>query len=99
MHVMLTWEIQAQGERWTAINTQLKDVLKGYSWVRPLRATYIVKVNSPENRLELKTSIIDVIKSTNEKINFVMTPAMEGGSYTGWLPKDLWDKVNQRTKP
>lgn len=98
MHVTLSWEITATGERWTQINNALKGALKGYSWVRPLKTLYVVKVDSAEDRQELKDSLLAVIRSTQEKVHLVITPPMDGGSYTGWLPRDLWDKINQRTK-
>lgn len=98
MHVVISWEITATGDRWTAINTSLKEALKGYSWVRPLKTFYIVKVQSQEQRNELNATLVKVVKGTHERINFVMTPAMEGGSYSGWLPRDLWEKINQRTQ-
>ncbi len=99
MHVTLAWDITATGDRWSQINTALKGVLKGYSWVRPLRTVYIVKVSSSEERQQLKDALIAVVESVSEKVHFIITPPMEGGKYTGWLPRDLWDKINQRTKP
>jgi hypothetical protein len=95
---MLSWDIAATGERWTAINARLKEVLSTYSWVRPLKTVYIVKVASQEQRQELKAAFVDVVKSTSERVNFVMSPPMEGGSYSGWLPKPLWEKIAKRTK-
>ena len=99
MHVTLSWEITATGQRWTEINNALKGALKGYSWVRPLKTLYVVKLASAEERQELKDAILGVIKSVDESVHLVITPPMEGGSYAGWLPRDLWDKINQRTKP
>ena len=98
MHVTLSWEITATGDRWMQVNNALKAALKGYSWVRPLKTLYVVEVKSAQDRQELKDALLAVIKATPEKVNLVITPPMEGGSYTGWLPKDLWDKINQRTK-
>ena len=99
MHVTLCWEIAATDERWTEINNALKGALKGYSWVRPLKTLYVVKVSSSEERKQLKDALVTVVKSVDEKVYFVLTPLMEGSGYSGWLPRDLWDKINQRTKP
>lgn len=98
MHVTVSWDISATGPRWLEINELMKGALKGYSWVRPLKSLYIVKVDSLEDRTALKDGLVNVVKSVDEKIHFLITPAMEGGTYSGWLPKSLWEKINQRTK-
>lgn len=98
MHVTVSWDISATGPRWTEINDLMKGALKGYSWVRPLKSLYIVKVASAEDRTILKDGLVRVIKSVDEKVHVLITPPMEGGTYTGWLPKGLWEKINQRTK-
>ena len=76
----------------------MKEKLKGYSWVRPLSTFYVVKVSSSDHRDQLIDQLVSVAKANTEKIHFVASPAMTGGGYNGWLPKDLWDKINQRTK-
>jgi len=98
MHVTVSWDISATGPRWTEINELMKGALEGYSWARPLKSLYIVKVDSVEERNALKEALVNVAKSIDEKVYFLMTPAMDGGTYTGWLPKNLWEKINQRTK-
>ncbi|CAI9009773.1 MULTISPECIES: hypothetical protein [Burkholderia] len=98
MHVTISWDISASDNRWSEINDMMKAKLKGYSWVKPLKSVYVVKVDSLEDRIELKDALNDVIKSVDEKIHLLITPAMEGGTYAGWLPKGLWEKINLRTK-
>jgi hypothetical protein len=98
MHVTVSWDISATGNRWTEINNLMKGALEGYSWVRPLKTVYILKVDSVEERTELKNALVNVIKSVDEKVHVLITPPMEGGSYSGWLPKSLWEKINQRAK-
>ena len=98
MHITLSWDISATGDQWKTINDNLREQLQGYSWVRPLSTFYIVKVNSAEQRDNLVDALISVIKQSHEKIHFVVTPLMTGGGYNGWLPQDLWDKINERTK-
>lgn len=98
MHIMLSWDIAATGEKWNAANARMKEALSGYSWVRPLKTLYIVKVSSQEQRQELKAALVEVVQGTTERITFVMTPAMEGGAYSGWLPKPLWEKIAKRVK-
>lgn len=99
MHVTVSWDISATGTKWTEINNEMKGTLQGYSWVRPLKSLYVVKVDSPEERGELKDALISIIKKNKDrKIHLLITPLMQGGSYTGWLPKSLWEKLDQRTK-
>jgi hypothetical protein len=100
MHTMLVWEVTAKSEvRRKQLNDALRAKLRGYSWVRPLASAYVVKVQSTEDRDELKKALVEVITSNPEKIHLIVSPVMEGGRYGGFLPKDLWDKLNQRTKP
>ncbi|MEX2359606.1 MAG: hypothetical protein WD803_00850 [Gammaproteobacteria bacterium] len=98
MHVALSWDIKAVSPRWTEINDDMKEQLNGYSWVRPLSTYYVVNVQSAQDRDELVDKLVGVAKRHTETIYFVVTPVMTGGGYNGWLPKDLWDKINQRTK-
>lgn len=98
MHVALSWDISASGERWTQINNAMREQFKGYSWVRPLRTFYVIKVQSTDDRDALVNRIVEVTKGFTETIHFVVTPVMSGGGYNGWLPQELWDKINQRTQ-
>jgi len=98
MHITVCWDISAGSDRWTQINNQMKESLKGYSWARPLRTLYVIKVETEDDRQKIKDSLVSVIKSVPEKVHLIVTPAMSGGVYAGWLPKDMWEKINQRTK-
>lgn len=98
MHVAICWDISATGARWNAINEKLKAEIKSYSWVRPLGTLYVVKVTSTEDRDSLVDRLTAIVKNLPEKVHFVVTPTMSGGRYNGWLPKDLWDKINERTE-
>lgn len=97
MHVTLSWDISAEGARWNEINEKLKAEIKNYSWVRPLKTVYVVKVASLEDRNSLTERLISVIKSNNYDVNVMVTPVMTGGRYNGYLPRDLWEKINERT--
>ncbi len=97
MHVALSWDISADGERWKAINDALRAGLKGYSWVRPLSTFYIVKVGGESDRQAMLQKLEAIAKGTSEKVNIVITPVMPSGRYNGYLPREMWDKINQRT--
>ncbi len=96
MHFLVAWDIKTRSE-YLKLNNQLKGCLKGYSWVRPLKNIYIVKVDSMEDRKLIRTSLNGVAKENGKKINILIGPLMEGGSYGGWLPMLLWDKIKKRT--
>ena len=98
MHFVVSWDVSADGTRWTEINEQMLDCLSGYSWVKALSTFRIVRVRSQNEWASIKEALVAVAESTPEKVHFVMSPLMEGGSYGGWLPKSLWPKIRERTE-
>ena len=97
MHILVSWDIRAQGARWTEINDRLKECLKGYSWVKPLKTLYIVQIDTIETREAIRQGLAAVCADCPKEVHLILTPAMEGGKYGGWLPKRLWPKIRQRT--
>lgn len=98
MHVVVSWDIKTEGPRWSEIDDGMRTALKPHSWVRPLSTFYIVRVASDVERRLLKDRLREVVTSVPEKVHYIVTPAMVGGSYSGWLPKDMWEKINLRTQ-
>lgn len=98
MHIAVAWEIQGKGQKWSELNDALKAVIKPYSWARPLSSLYIIKVSSDLERQKIANGLTAAVKSAGLPTSYVMSPAMEGGSYEGWLPKDMWNAINERTK-
>ena len=96
MHIVVSWDISVNGDKWKEINDALKSCLKGYSWVKPLRTLYIVQVQTVDERKTIKNSMIEVCKKYSAEIDLVISPVMEGGNYAGWLPKELWTKIKAR---
>lgn len=97
MHFIVSWDTKAQGERQSEINSALKGCLKGYSWVRPLVAFYIVKVDSQKDWDSIFECLTNVARQYKREANFVLSPLMEGGRYNGWLPKNLWPAIRKRS--
>ncbi len=97
MHFLVSWDIKVAEPEWTKLNQQLKQCLEGYSWVKPLKTVYVVKVSDNEEKKAIKEKLNAVAKTNQGKINILITPLMEGGIYNGWLPVDLWDKIKKRT--
>jgi hypothetical protein len=98
MHFVISWDIKAEGQRRTQIENDLKACITGYSWVHSLTTFYIVKVNSQTDWDSILTKLQAVGRKYTPDVNFVLTPLMSGGRYDGWLPKDLWTKIGERTK-
>lgn len=98
MHVVISWDIKEDGEERERLNKELKACFESCSWVKPLTTFYIVKIKSIDQREEIKDCLVDVCKANPGKVNLLIGPATESGSYGGWLPKDLWPKVKKRTQ-
>ena len=96
MHVMLSWDISAVGDRWQQINEQLLACIRPYSWVRPIHNTYVVQILWAEQRTSINGALTNVAKNSLENVNFLLSPLMTGGGYDGWLPQDTWTSINQR---
>ena len=97
MHIAISWDISASGDRWNTINEQMREEIHPYSWVRPLTTFYVVKVNGETDRETIRSNLEDVAKSVNEKVHFLVSPIMSSSRYSGYLPQDMWEKINQRT--
>jgi hypothetical protein len=95
MHVIVSWEIGAKGERWTSINEALRKELAAFSWAAPLSTLYVVKVSGEDERDDVLAGLRRVAESTREQIKILLSPVMSGGMYTGVLPHDLWLRVNE----
>ena len=93
---MVAWEVKANASgQGSDINAALKGALSGYSWVRALGSVYVVKIRSESDRHDLAERLKSVARDLGG-VNIICTPAMEGGRYNGWLPRDLWAKIRQR---
>lgn len=99
MHLVVSWDISASGDRHTEINDNLKAGLDGYSWARPLTTFYVVRINAESDREAIRDRLVKVAGGVSEKVHVVLSPVMAGGRYDGYLPKDMWDKLNQRSDP
>ena len=97
MHIVISWDISANTQRWEEINKKLKEGLSGYSWARPLSTFYVVKIASEVDRGIIRGRLIEIAKSVTETVHIVISPMMSGGQYDGFLPKDMWAKLNERS--
>ena len=101
MHIIVSWDIYGTDAVKKEVGEQLRDQFKGFSWVRPLLSFYIVKLNEPEDRQSIREKLIRVAqqrKAQKQRINLVISPVIVAGAYSGFLPKDMWEKINLRTQ-
>lgn len=97
MHIVVSWDVSATSPRWNEIDQQLRERLGPLPWVRPLSTFYIVQISSEFDRLVLRDRLNDLADRTTETIHIVISPAMSGGRYDGYLPADTWPTINART--
>jgi len=98
MHFTLTYDLGAEGERRTAIENQIQEILKPYKLVKKLTTFYIIYVPTVENWELLRGALTNFQKTISEKFYFIMSPPMSGGTYNGVIPKDEWAAINEITK-
>lgn len=99
MHIVVSWDIKTKQPKWGEVDEKLKACLDGYSWVRPLTTFYVVKIGSESDRVQIRERLVNVAKSAGVTTHIVVSPAMSGGRYDGYLPSDSWPKINARSDP
>jgi len=98
MHFIVAWNIAAQEPKRSEIEKALIASISGYSWVRALPFLFVVKVNSQLVSDVIRGRMIAVGERYTPVVNFILSPVTSGGSYKGFLPKDLWPKIEELTK-
>lgn len=98
MHIIVSWDIKSESNEWLEINKELRDCLKGFSWAKPLKTFYIVKIDSSEERELIRLSLLEVCRKNPKILNLLISPIIEEEKYSGWLPKPMWDKIRERTE-
>lgn len=99
MHIVVSWDISAAGDRHAELNKGMKEALSGFSWARPLTTFYVVKVDSESDRTMIQSRLLEIARSEAASVNFIVSPVMAGGRYDGYLPSDMWEKLNKRSDP
>ena len=100
MHVALAWDINKQvtKERKDEIFKLLREAFGSWKWISPIDGFHIVKIENADERDKIHAAVIEKVKQIPEGAYFVISPAMPSGSnYNGWLPKDWWPKLRERT--
>lgn len=97
MHIIVSWDISAEGADWKQLNERMVGVFAPYSWIRPLNTFYIVKVNSEAQREAVHADLLTAARSTPHRVLFIVSPLIDGKRYEGLLPKETWPELNLRT--
>ena len=97
MHFVATWRYQRQDNR-AAISSAITGVLKPYSWARPMEDCYVINVPVIDQYNTIVTALTDIAKRYPENIWLLITPAITGGTYYGWLQQTMWTEINNRSK-
>lgn len=98
MHLIVSWDIKTEEPAWGRVNATLVEALKPYSWVRPLTTFYVVPVTSEFDRLTLRDRLVKAAQAAAPTtVHIVISPAMSGGQYDGYLPKDYWQEIGKRS--
>ena len=98
MHFIVSWDINEEGDEWKKLNKELRGCLSGYSWVKPLTTLYIIQVEDDSERDKIRDALVEVCRNNPKKIYLLVSPAVAGGTYGGWLPKSLWPKIRKRVE-
>lgn len=101
MHVLVVMDRQTTATAKSAsVLAALKQCLHGYSWVKPMSIDlYIVKVASEAAREQLRRELVAICEENPGTFHVLISPALPDGSWSGWLPKAVWEKVKKRTNP
>lgn len=94
MHIVVSWDITEGPDR-TAISDRMIEVLKPFSWYRPLTTYYVIKTDAM-GRQAIIDGLTTIGRAYPNRVRFVVSPLMQG-AYQGFLNQDEWQHINDRT--
>lgn len=98
MHALVVVAFPREGPLRSPLRNNLDQALASYSWIRPLEDTYVIRVESQNEWSILKQGLVSIGERYPNDFYFIMTPALPGGTeYIGFLPTEMWERVNDRT--
>ncbi len=74
MHLIVSWDIRASGERRAEIDGAMKQGLDGYSWIQALSSFYIVEIISQFDWNRIQERLLSITQSFADEVNFIMSP-------------------------
>jgi hypothetical protein len=97
MHFVLSYDLSASGERRTQIENEIHAIIAQYRNVKCLTTFYVIHVSNHSEWELMRQLLSNYSTRISEKLNFIMTPLMDGGMYNGMLPQDQWININAIT--
>lgn len=98
MHIVVSWDIAASGDRWRALDEYLEGAFSGLSFYRPLSTFFVLQIRSVADQQRIVADLQKRASQVPERIEFVVSPPMPRGSrYAGMLVPSSWPKVNAIT--
>lgn len=100
MHVIVIWSHRAKlaAER-RAVDAAIEAILEPYASVRALPTAHIVPVAAPADRVPLRARLLDLAHERPADFHLLISPIIASGTYSGWLPRSMWERVNAATEP
>jgi hypothetical protein len=100
VYVVVYWHLRTElNSDAREVSDQLRDCLEGTSWVHPTGGGfYLVRVTSTRARESLAKKLRKVCETHPGAAHLMISPAIEDGAWSGWLPRSMWPKVRQRTQ-
>lgn len=74
MHLIVSWDIKASGERHAEIDGAMKQGLTGYSWIQPLSGFYIMEIFFPSDWIAIQERLLSAAQNFSDEVNFIMSP-------------------------
>lgn len=96
MHILVAWEIKAEGLHWTQIDDALNEVLKRYPATKVLPTLHLIRVSQYHDRDSVVRALLRLIESYGNQVELLVSPVMEG-RYEGYLPDQVWPSINAIT--
>lgn len=97
MHCVVSWDIteSAGYPSRSVIDAMMVAAFQPYPKVHVLSTFYVVGLPGQPDYNWLQTRLTSIAQQYHGRVNFVMTPLMSGGAYTGYLPQNLWNELNR----
>jgi hypothetical protein len=74
MHFVVSWDIKPDVSRQEEISSALMESLRGYSWLRLLKALYIVEIESGQDWNRIQENLLSAAQRYPGEVNFLMSP-------------------------
>lgn len=100
LHVLVVWQPLTTDPVTLSEGVKaLRECLFGYSWVKPMKKTwlYVVQVDDESDADSLREALVETCRERKGQFHLLASPTHTGGGYHGWLPKDTWPKIRDRT--